>query len=179
MWKVVVDPICWKVRNDILHRQQNEFDDVEEEVTAEKILWFVQHRDELLSYHDQFLADFDIAELHWIPRKQKRAWLKHLEIARQAHERETGLKQSHQNSIMRYLVPLVRTNHDESGEPTAPAPVKEETTPPPAQQEKHAAPPANSLLRYFAPLGRTLPDKSEEPTAPPTVKEGPTAPPAR
>ena len=102
VWDTIVDPL-WATRNDILHRQQNNFDAVEQERMAERMIWYSQHREEILSSHDQFLAEFDVATISRMPKAIKRVWVRHLDSVRHAFEIERRQRASNQHVITRYL----------------------------------------------------------------------------
>ena len=88
-----------------MHWNKNKHREAEDATLTEKIEWYISHRHEILSYRDEFLADVDVSTLHRMRRDTKREWLRHLEIARQAHAVESRLRASGQNAITRYLVP--------------------------------------------------------------------------
>ena len=87
MWDDVVSPL-WSVRNDIMHRKENKHQEQEDRSLTEKISWYVKHRHDILSVHDQQLAEVDLSTLHRMTRQTKRAWARHLEVARNAFTKE-------------------------------------------------------------------------------------------
>ena len=103
----MVQPL-WHTRNDILHGTENKHKEREESSLMEKIYWYVRHRGELLSYHDQSLAEIELSTLHRMKQATKQAWVKHLDIARKAYVNELKQRASKQNVITRYLVPKRR-----------------------------------------------------------------------
>ena len=66
------------------------------------------HKQDLLAYCDQGLADIDLSTLHRMKRKTKRAWVHHLDIARKAFDNERTQVANGQSVITRFLVPLSR-----------------------------------------------------------------------
>ena len=102
VWDSIVEPL-WKVRNDILHRQKNNFDSVEEERMAERLIWYSMHKHEVLDAYDHFLARFEASQIHAMTRTAKREWLRHLDVARAAHAMQRLQKAHKQNSIVQYL----------------------------------------------------------------------------
>ena len=86
MWMDVVEHF-WTVRNDILHHQKK-FDEIEEERMAQRILWYVKNKHNIMSVHDQFLARFDETQVNSMKRAQKREWLRHFDVAREAYNKD-------------------------------------------------------------------------------------------
>ena len=98
----IINPL-WKVRNDILHRMKNNFDAVEEERMAERLVWYSMHKHEVLDSYDHFLARYDVSQIHSMTRATKREWLRHLDAAREAFEKQRAQRAQGQNSIMQYF----------------------------------------------------------------------------
>ena len=119
LWEDICRPL-WDIRNDILHRGRNNAKAAEDSTLAEALLWYSQHKHEVLPAHDHHLADFDAADLHRMPSRVRRARKHRLDTARKAHSIERQQRQSNQTVITRWLLPRV-TAPDTSG-PTAPAP---------------------------------------------------------
>jgi hypothetical protein len=67
------------------------------------MIWYAQHRECILSHHDQFLAEYDITSLHRMPRTVQRVWIRHLDSARRAYENERRQRALDQNVITRYF----------------------------------------------------------------------------
>lgn len=102
MWEEVLTPL-WNTRNDILHRQNNAFREVEGDRLAERIQWYFEHKQELLSVHDHHLARFDVATIHRMNCETRRQWVRHLDIARAAYENELAQRADNQPIITRYF----------------------------------------------------------------------------
>lgn len=102
VWDSIVDPL-WKVQNDILHRLQNNFDAVEEERMAERLVWYSLHKHDVLDPYDHFLARYDVSQIHTMSRATKRGWLRHLDAAREAFNKQQTQRALGQNSIMQYF----------------------------------------------------------------------------
>ena len=102
IWSDVVTPL-WHTRNDILHKSVNRNREHEDQSLMEKISWYVRHKRELLSYHDQDLAGIDVSRLHRMCRSTKQAWVRHLDIAREAYVNERKQLARGQNVITRYF----------------------------------------------------------------------------
>ena len=47
----------------------------------------------MLSAHDQFLAHFDVTQVHSMKRAQKRELIRHLGVAQEAYDKENLKKQ--------------------------------------------------------------------------------------
>lgn len=105
LWEDVLTPL-WHTRNEILHRNNNKFKEVEGTRLAERIQWYIEHKEEVLSVHDHHLARHDIATIHRMSCETRRQWVRHLDIAREAYENELKQKEANQRVITRYLVPL-------------------------------------------------------------------------
>ena len=95
----------WEIRNDILHLQRNLTHDAEESGLAESLVWYAQHKHEVLAAFDHHLARFDAADIHRMPRRVKREWKRHLDAARNAFNKEKRQRGLNQNVITRYLLP--------------------------------------------------------------------------
>ena len=63
VWEVVVDPL-WQTRNNILHEDKNKYNTAENEKLTAKLVWYEEHKEELLSGYDQHLASMDINRIH-------------------------------------------------------------------------------------------------------------------
>ncbi len=102
IWSDFVTPI-WTERNDILHRRANTYKTADDERMAERIIWYVDHKSQLLSHHDQFLARHDTTTISSMPRRVKREWIRVLEKARACWMKEKDLRRKGQQTIMRYM----------------------------------------------------------------------------
>ena len=65
-----MDPL-WQERNDIKHRKDNAYDAADDERLTVRIVWYVEHRHELMDHHDQFLAEIDLTRLNRMRRETK------------------------------------------------------------------------------------------------------------
>ena len=54
-----------------MHWSKNKYNAIEDERLSERIIWNVEHRHELVDYHDQFLAEIDLTRLSGMRRKTK------------------------------------------------------------------------------------------------------------
>ena len=102
IWDEIIDPM-WATRNDILHRQQNNFDAVEQEQMAERMQWYIQHKGEALSSYNQSLVRFDEGTIHRLSRRTRREWLRQLDNAKAAYERDRRTMARPQQRITRYF----------------------------------------------------------------------------
>ena len=89
---------------------------------AEKLLWYIRHRGDVLSVYDQPLAEFDIASIHRMRPFQRKEWVRHLDEAKSAYDKERFQLERNQPVITKYLV---RTKT-----------LREQATLPPAQEEQ-------------------------------------------
>ena len=64
-------------------------------------MWYVDHRNELVHHHDQVQAEIDLPRLSRMRREMKRRWIHHLDIAKQAVEKEQ--KRKNQQVLMRFF----------------------------------------------------------------------------
>ena len=120
LWDVVVQPL-WHTRNHILHRTQNKHHAVESERLGERIKWYVKHKHRLLSVYDRYLARFDISTIHRMDRHTRAAWVRHLDVAREAYNNELRQKAQGRNVITRYCTFRTLANKC-----TQPGPAEEE-----------------------------------------------------
>ena len=111
VWDDVVSPL-WATRNELMHRNDNRHREAEDTTLTKNIEWYVSHCHEILSHRDEFLADVDVSNLHRMRRDTKQEWVRHLDIARQAHAIESRLQALGQNAITRYLVPRATQGGD-------------------------------------------------------------------
>jgi hypothetical protein len=108
VWNLIVGPL-WLQRNDILHRQKNNFDAVEEEWMAERLVWYSLHKYDILDGYDQFLARFDAAQISAMSRVAKQEWIKHLDVARAAYQRQICHRANNQRVITEFITARPRT----------------------------------------------------------------------
>lgn len=106
IWMEWIEPI-WKTRCDILHRGRNEYDAVKDAKLSADIVWYVEHRRDVLSYHDQFLAGMDLSRLHRMRLKTKKKWMYHLTKARDAYDRECKLLAKGQSTLESFFETLI------------------------------------------------------------------------
>ena len=94
----------WLQRNDVLHKNStNEYNCKEDGMLSAKITWYQQHRQDILSIHDQWLGEQDLTTLHRMKRETKRAWTNVLDKASAAYDIERNQRASSQNVITRYF----------------------------------------------------------------------------
>ena len=70
---------------------------------AEKIRWYVRNKHDILSAHDQFLARFDVTQVHNMKRAQKSEWLRHLDVAQEAYDKDKTQRSQKQLIITKYM----------------------------------------------------------------------------
>ena len=97
-----MDPL-WQECNDIKHRKNNIYDEEDNHRLTAKIVWYVDHRHELMYHHDQFLAEIDLTRLSRMRRGTKRRWIHNLDIAKRAWEVEREQKSKNQQVLTRFF----------------------------------------------------------------------------
>ena len=102
VWDTIMDPL-WQERNEIKHNKDNEYDAADDERLSARIVWYVEHRHELVNYQDQFLAEIDLSRLSGMRRETKRRWINNLDIARNAWEVDQEQKRKNQQVLMRFF----------------------------------------------------------------------------
>ena len=70
IWDTITDPL-WQERNDIKHQKDNVYDAADDEMLTARIVWYVEHRHELMDHHNQFLAEIDLTRLNRMRRETK------------------------------------------------------------------------------------------------------------
>ena len=71
VWDTILDPL-WQEWNETKHRKDNEHNAAEDERLSARIVWYVDHRHELVDCHNQFLAEIDLSRLSGMRRETKR-----------------------------------------------------------------------------------------------------------
>ena len=105
IWDNIFD-VLWKVRNDLLHHQKNKVDEAESAKLAESLVWYTQHKDDVLPIYDRHLVRFDASDIHRMSNRVKREWMRHLCAARRAFQHERMQRKKNQAVITRYLIPV-------------------------------------------------------------------------
>ena len=78
-WDTTLDPL-WQDRNKIKQKKDNEYNAAEDERLSARIVWYVDHRHELVDHHDQILVEIDLIQLNGVRRETKRRrWIHHLD----------------------------------------------------------------------------------------------------
>ena len=62
IWDTIMDPL-WQDHNGIKHRKDNACDAEDYHWLTARIVWYVDHRHELMDHHAQFLAEIDLTRL--------------------------------------------------------------------------------------------------------------------
>ena len=102
VWTEVFEQL-WLQRCEILHERQNQYRIAEDDQLARRLIWYIQHKREVLSIYDQPLARFDTSSIHRMRPYQRREWIRHLDIAKAAYEKEKFQLERNQPVITRYL----------------------------------------------------------------------------
>lgn len=105
LWDNVVTPL-WEMRNDILHHSANLAFEAEDGELKRSLIWYMQHKREILSIYDHDLIRFNISDLHTMSCRTKREWKRHLDTAREAWVQEKDNLANSQQVITRFLRPL-------------------------------------------------------------------------
>ena len=71
LWDTLLDQL-WQQRNEIVHREHNKYNAVENKQLAERIEWYVTHSHELMAYYDQYLAQIDMSRLSQMGQATRR-----------------------------------------------------------------------------------------------------------
>ena len=102
IWAEWVAP-CWATRNDILHGGKNNTTIAENQRLADRMLWYMQHKNDVLAHHDRYLAKYDMIVVQRLQGRTKREWVRQLDIARAAYEREKFQKTQNQRTLHSYF----------------------------------------------------------------------------
>jgi hypothetical protein len=103
IWSDIFEP-AWKTRNEIAHEKLSKSQAIADEALGERIYWYTQHKHEVLPIHNHFLARHDWHSIQTMSGKQRRAWIHHLDVAREAYANERKQRASNQSVITRFLV---------------------------------------------------------------------------
>ncbi|KAL7551610.1 hypothetical protein ACHAWF_018082 [Thalassiosira exigua] len=102
IWKEVTEPL-WLQRCELLHKTQNKYKMAEDDRLSALILWYIQHKRDVLSIYDQALAPLDAATVYRMRPIQRREWIRHLDTAKAAYDKEQFQLERNQPVITRYL----------------------------------------------------------------------------
>ncbi len=104
IWMKFFEPL-WKNRNELLHRTINFFTQADDNKLPESIKWYCKNCHLILAHHNTHLAgNIDLSSLQSMPLKQKQEWVRHFEVAKEAHGREQQLAETKQKSIREYMI---------------------------------------------------------------------------
>ena len=103
IWSDIFEP-AWKSRNELAHAKLSKSQAVADEALGERIYWYTQHKHEVLPIHNHFLAKHDWHSIQAMSGRQRRAWIYHLDVAREAYANERKQRASNQSVITRFLV---------------------------------------------------------------------------
>ena len=78
----------WKQRCEILHQESNKYNVADDEELTKKLLWYKQHRREVLGRQDWYMTQYNKNGLRRMQRKTKRRWLRNLDTVMAAYEKE-------------------------------------------------------------------------------------------
>lgn len=111
VWFIVMEGI-WNTRNEILHRQENYYEQQEDSRLNSTIRWYVEHRHEVLKHGDQFLARIDLTRLQYMRKTTKKRWIKHVEMARRIWEAERKQRTRNQTVLTSFFT-VIRNRETE------------------------------------------------------------------
>lgn len=103
IWDRFINPL-WTTRNNILHRHDNYVSETLHAELGDRLQWYTQNKTEL-SRQDQHLADFTSAQIETMSTRQRREWVRHLDIARDAWAKERAILATGQTLITRFFKP--------------------------------------------------------------------------
>ena len=103
IWDRFIDPL-WTTRNNILHRHDNYVSETLHAELGDRLQWYTQNKTEL-SRQDQHLADFTSAQIEAMSMRQRREWVRHLDIAKDAWAKERAILATGQTLITRFFKP--------------------------------------------------------------------------
>ena len=103
IWSDIFEP-AWKTRNELAHAKLSKSQAVADEALGERIYWYTQHKHDVLPIHNHFLARHDWHSIQAMNSRQRRAWITHLDVAREAYANERKHRASNQSVITRFLV---------------------------------------------------------------------------
>ena len=87
LWHDFVRPL-WDTRNHLLHRSQNNTIAAIESRLDDRLIWFLDNKNEVLARADFFLARYTRDDILAMPISTKRETIRHLEAAKLAWETE-------------------------------------------------------------------------------------------
>jgi len=76
---------------------------IESAMLAMKLVWYNEHREELLPYYQQQLAKRDLNDILRMKTSTRRTWLYHLKIATEEWEKRKYSRKENQRVITEYL----------------------------------------------------------------------------
>ncbi len=109
----------WMERNRVAKGHGSNVDqlEMESELLKRKLVWYCQHRHELLPIHQQQLANLQLHEIIWMRPATRRSWLHHIEAAATAWVHNKNIQSSNQQSILDFI-----TSTDPEPKPPPPPP---------------------------------------------------------
>ena len=102
VWDTIAEPI-WQQKNKLQHSAENKYTKRDGEQLDTKMLWILEHKQELLACGNHFLAKMCKTEFRNTKRKSKKKWLHNLEIAQRRHAIERYHHKKGQRVITSYF----------------------------------------------------------------------------
>lgn len=85
------------------HAKEARNAELERTELGKRIKWYIENKEWVLSQHDQFLANTDVTRIDSMSLVTKRAWVQHLDKAREAFELEDQQRAKGQHVITNYF----------------------------------------------------------------------------
>ena len=115
VWEVIMEPL-WAERNRVAHAKDARNAELERTELGKRIKWYIENKEWVLSRHDQFLANIDITRIDSMSLNTKRAWVRHLDRAREVFEVEDRQRAQGQHVITDYFRQFENVEEDEDEE---------------------------------------------------------------
>ena len=97
--------VLWKTRNTLLHNNPNFTTELTHTQLGDRLQWYLEHRDHL-ARQDQFLARYSASSIDNMSTEVRRAWIQHLDAARDAWAKEQHILESGQTLITQFFSQL-------------------------------------------------------------------------
>jgi hypothetical protein len=102
LWDIWFEPI-WEMRNFILHKTPNKYNQLLESSNEEKLKWYRDNRHELLAFVDRDFVDHSNEEIQAMTQKTKHEWVKRLTSMSESYKEELKLTQVGQRVMTEFI----------------------------------------------------------------------------
>ena len=110
LWFEVAQPM-WHHRNDLAHGANSALTSATDERLNQLLLWYHEHQEQLLPYHQQYLRRFDtVHEITNMRHSTKKAWIKHLSVAAKEWKKYKELEDKQLQPITKFFQPINGSN---------------------------------------------------------------------